>query len=71
MSFLFLYIKNKKKHTKIIIKERMIFMKFIKGAMIGSLVATGIYMVFSENESAMRKKMIKKGKSFVKKMGII
>lgn len=46
-------------------------MKFIKGAMIGSLVATGIYMVFSENESNTRKKMMKKGKSFVKKMGII
>lgn len=46
-------------------------MKFIKGAMIGGLVATGIYMMYSENENNMRKKMMKKGKQVIKKMGII
>ncbi|MBP3800736.1 MAG: hypothetical protein J6I85_01710 [Clostridia bacterium] len=46
-------------------------MKFIKGAMIGSLVATGIFMVYSNNETNARRKMMKKGKQFVKKMGII
>ena len=46
-------------------------MKFIKGAMIGSLVATGIFMVYSESENNTRKKMMKKGKSVAKKLGII
>ena len=46
-------------------------MKIIKGAMIGSLVATGIFMVYSNNETNARRKMMKKGKQFVKKMGII
>lgn len=46
-------------------------MKFIKGAMIGSLVATGIYMVYSDNESYMRKRLMKKGKRFIKKIGIV
>lgn len=46
-------------------------MKFVKGAMIGSIVATGIFMMYSENESKMRKTMLKKGKHFMKKIGII
>lgn len=46
-------------------------MKFVKGAIIGGLVATGIYMVYSENENNARKKMMKKGKQFAKKMGIM
>ena len=46
-------------------------MKFIKGAMIGGLVATGIYMMYSENENNMRKKLMKNGKKMMKKIGII
>ena len=46
-------------------------MKFIKGAMIGSLVATGIYMVYSDNENNTRKKILKKGKQLAKKIGIM
>ena len=46
-------------------------MKFIKGAMIGGLVATGIYMMYSENENNMRKKMMKKGKQVMKKIGMM
>ena len=46
-------------------------MKFIKGAMIGGVVATGIYMMYSENEFGTRKKMMKKGKKFMKKIGIM
>jgi hypothetical protein len=46
-------------------------MKFIKGAMIGGFVATGIYMMYSENENNMRKKMMKKGKQVMKKIGIM
>lgn len=46
-------------------------MKFIKGAMIGGLVATGIYMMYSENENNMRRKMMKKGKQMMKKIGVM
>ena len=46
-------------------------MKFFKGVMIGGLMATGILMMYSENENKAKKKMIKKGKQFVRKMGII
>lgn len=46
-------------------------MKFLKGIMIGGLVATGMFMIYSENENKAKKKMIKKGRQFIKKMGII
>ena len=46
-------------------------MKFLKGVMIGGLVATGMIMMYSENESKAKKRMVKKGRQFVKKMGII
>ena len=46
-------------------------MKFIKGAMIGCLVATVIYMMYSENENKMRKKLMKNGKKMMKKIGIV
>lgn len=45
-------------------------MKFIKGMMVGGLVSTGIIMLcneeFTKNNNT--KKMIKKGKQFLRKM---
>lgn len=52
-------------------KKGMIYMKFIKGAMIGGIVATSIYMMYSENFEDVRRKMAKKGKKFIKKLGVI
>lgn len=47
-------------------------MKFIKGLMIGTLVSTGIAIMCNEYDLGMnKKKMIKKGKQLVRKMGII
>lgn len=46
-------------------------MKFVKGMVIGGLVTTGIMMMYLENENKAKKKMIKKGRQFVKKLGII
>ena len=46
-------------------------MKFVKGAVIGGLVATGIYMMYSQNECKTRKTMMRKGKQLIKKMGIV
>ena len=46
-------------------------MKFIKGMIVGSLLSAGIVMAYSDNMASQRKKMIKKGRQFAKKMGMI
>lgn len=43
-------------------------MKFIKGVMIGSLVSAGAIWMFSEASNIDTKKMMKKGKKFIKNM---
>lgn len=46
-------------------------MKFIKGMVMGTLISAGIVMMYNENNSMKKNKMVKKGKQFIKKMGII
>ena len=47
-------------------------MKFVKGMMIGTLISAGVLMMYNEGSNMMnKKKMIKKGKQFAKKMGIM
>lgn len=48
-------------------------MKFTKGLILGGLVTAGILMMYSESDmmTKNKKKMIKKGKQFAKKMGIM
>ncbi len=46
-------------------------MKFIKGIMIGGLITTGLVMMYADSEKMGRRKMMKKGKQFAKKMGIM
>lgn len=46
-------------------------MKFIKGMLMGTIISAGVVMLYKENTGMNKKKMIKKGKQFVKKMGII
>ncbi len=46
-------------------------MKFTKGLIIGGLVTTGLIMMYNDSNMMNKKKMIKKGKQFAKKMGII
>ena len=47
-------------------------MKFVKGMMIGTLISAGVLMMYNEGNNMMsKKKMLKKGKQFAKKMGII
>jgi len=41
-------------------------MKFTKGLLVGGLIATGILMMYSD-----KNKMMKKGKKFAKKVGIL
>lgn len=66
------YIKNSIKKDKI--RENKIEvkdMKFVKGVMIGGLITTGIMMMYAENDVMNKKKLMKKGKQFAKKMGIM
>lgn len=46
-------------------------MKFMKGMLIGGIVTVGIAMMYAETMDQSKKKMMKKGKQFVKKMGIM
>ncbi len=44
-------------------------MKFTKGLMLGTLITAGAMMMYSEGVDSSKKKMVKKGKQFMKKMG--
>ena len=48
-------------------------MRFTKGLLVGGLVTAGLLMMYSESDmmNKNKKKMIKKGKQFAKKMGVI
>ena len=48
-------------------------MKFTKGLILGGIVTAGLLMMYSESDmmSKNKKKMMKKGKQFAKKIGVI
>ena len=48
-------------------------MKFAKGLILGGLITTGVLMMYNEKDMLKngKKKMMKKGKQFARKMGII
>ncbi len=46
-------------------------MKFIKGMIIGGIITTGVAMMYSDGMGSTKRKMMKKGKNFAKKMGIM
>ena len=46
-------------------------MKFAKGLVVGGLITTGIMMMYTDNKMMSKNRMMKKGKQFAKKMGII
>ena len=46
-------------------------MKFIKGMVIGGLLSAGVAMLCTEKMQPNRRKMIKMGKQFAKKMGVM
>ena len=46
-------------------------MKFVKGVMIGGLITTGLIMMYAESDMMNKKKVMKKGKQFARKMGIM
>ncbi len=46
-------------------------MKFVKGMVMGTLLSAGVVMLYNERNMMKKNKMMKKGKQFIKKMGII
>ena len=46
-------------------------MKFVKGMVMGTLISAGAIMLYNERNTMKKNKMVKKGKQFIKKMGII
>lgn len=46
-------------------------MKFVKGMIIGGMVSAGAMMVYKEMSGKSKKQMIKKGRQFARKMGIL
>lgn len=44
-------------------------MKFMKGMMIGSAITAGAMMMYSSTVDMEKKKMVKKGKQLMKRMG--
>ena len=46
-------------------------MKFVKGMIIGGAATIGAVMMYREMSGRSRKQMIKKGKQFAKKIGVL
>lgn len=46
-------------------------MKFMKGMLIGGIVTAGMAMIYAETMGQSKRKMMKKGKQWAKKMGIM
>ena len=51
--------------------ERMDNMKFAKGLLVGGLITTGLIMMYNDTNMMNKNKMVKKGKQYAKKLGII
>ena len=45
-------------------------MKFVKGVMIGTIITAGAMILYSETVDDEKKKMVKKGKQFARKIGL-
>lgn len=47
-------------------------MKFVKGMVVGGIISTGAYMLMTDKQQKTgRKKVVKMGKQFAKKMGMM
>lgn len=46
-------------------------MKFIKGMIMGGIVSAGAIMMYKEMSGSSKRQMMKKGKQFAKKIGIL
>ena len=46
-------------------------MKFVKGMVFGGIVSAGAMMMYNEMKGKSKKQMVKMGRQFAKKMGIM
>lgn len=46
-------------------------MKFVRGMVVGGLISAGVALMCTEKMQPNRKKIVKMGKQFAKKMGIM
>ena len=46
-------------------------MKFVKGMVMGTILSAGAIMMYNERNTMKKNKMVKQGKKWIKKMGII
>lgn len=46
-------------------------MKFVKGMIVGGLISAGVAMMCSDTMEPSKRRMVKMGKQFARKMGII
>lgn len=46
-------------------------MKFVKGMIVGGLISAGVAMMWKEEMQPSKRKMVKMGKQFARKMGIM
>ena len=46
-------------------------MKFVRGMVVGGLISEGVALMCTEKMQPNRKKMVKMGKQFARKMGIM
>ncbi len=46
-------------------------MKFLKGMIVGGMIAAGTAMICADGMSTSKRKMIKKGRQIAKKMGML
>lgn len=46
-------------------------MKFLKGMLVGGMVATGIAMMCTDSMDRSKRKVMRKGREFAKKMGMM
>lgn len=53
------------------VEKGLINMKFAKGLLVGGLITTGLIMMYNDTNMMNKNKMIKKGKQFAKKIGIM
>lgn len=45
-------------------------MRFVKGMLIGGIVTAGVAMVYAETMGQNKRKMMRKGKQLIRRMGI-
>lgn len=53
------------------VEKGLIDMKFAKGLIVGGLITTGLIMMYNDTNTMNKNKMMKKGKQFAKKIGIM